>query len=120
MTTPLSPFLTTSFRSPRAALSLPICRLGIATRGEIGLVPDDVRYAIERGVNFLNWCGHPDALSRAVADMASRRREVAVCVQFEARTAAEAEEELPRILRELHTDYIDVLTFYYVEEPDEW
>ncbi len=24
------------------------------------------------------------------------------------------------MLKRLHTDYLDVLTFYYVEEPDEW
>ena len=28
--------------------------------------------------------------------------------------------ELARILRELRTDYVDVLTFYYVEEAAEW
>jgi predicted aldo/keto reductase-like oxidoreductase len=59
-------------------------------------------------------------MSRAVAGLGPRRRHVVVSVQFEARTAAEAEEELPRILRELHTDYVDVLTFYYVEAPEEW
>jgi aryl-alcohol dehydrogenase-like predicted oxidoreductase len=81
---------------------------------------DDVRLAVGRGVNFLNWCGAPDALSRFVAGLGARRREVEVCVQFEARTAAEAEGELRGILRELRTDYVDVLTFYYVEEPGEW
>jgi predicted aldo/keto reductase-like oxidoreductase len=43
-----------------------------------------------------------------------------VCVQFEARAAANAKSELRQILRELATDSIDVLTFYYVEEPEEW
>jgi predicted aldo/keto reductase-like oxidoreductase len=43
-----------------------------------------------------------------------------VCVQFEARTAADAKSELPRVLQELHTDYVDILTFYYVEEEAEW
>jgi predicted aldo/keto reductase-like oxidoreductase len=43
-----------------------------------------------------------------------------VCTQFEARTAREAEAELGRQLAELGTPYLDVLTFYYVEEPAEW
>jgi predicted aldo/keto reductase-like oxidoreductase len=110
----------TPFRSPRAGHSGSVCRLGLATRGTAALTPDDVYHAIERGVNFLNWCGAPDGLSRAVAGLGSRRSEVVVCVQFEARTAADAETELPQILRELHTEYVDVLTFYYVEEPEEW
>jgi predicted aldo/keto reductase-like oxidoreductase len=45
---------------------------------------------------------------------------VVVCVQFEARTGAEAEAELDGILRELHSEYVDILTFYYVEEQGEW
>src|SRR5579884_1340959 len=80
----------------------------------------DVLHAIDRGVTFLNWPGGPDALSRAVAGLGPRREEVTVCVQFEARTAAGADAELATILRELGTDYVDVLTFYYVEEPEEW
>src|SRR5262249_28932559 len=40
--------------------------------------------------------------------------------QFEARTADDAKRELTQILRELRTDYVDVLTFYYVEELEEW
>ena len=43
-----------------------------------------------------------------------------VKVPEEARTATDALPELRQILHELHTDYVDALTFYYVEEPDEW
>jgi predicted aldo/keto reductase-like oxidoreductase len=98
----------------------PVCRLGLATRGGGELTPDDIRRALDRGVNFLNWCGIPDALSRTVADLGPRRRDMLVCVQFEARTAADAKRELQQILAELRTDYVDVLTFYYVEEHAEW
>jgi predicted aldo/keto reductase-like oxidoreductase len=98
----------------------PVCRLGLATRGTGGLSEADVLHALDRGINFLNWCGQPDALSQAVAGLGSRRREVIVCVQLEARTAAEAEAELAGQLRELNTDFVDVLTFYYVEEAAEW
>jgi predicted aldo/keto reductase-like oxidoreductase len=111
----LSPFLTARF----GALG-PVCRLGLATRGSGGLAVADVLHALDRGINFLNWCGSPDALSQAVAGLGPRRREVVVCVQFEARTAADAPAELRRILDELRTDYVDVLTFYYVEAEEEW
>jgi predicted aldo/keto reductase-like oxidoreductase len=80
----------------------------------------DVHHALERGINFLNWPGTPDALSRAIGDLGAKRRAVMVCVQFEARTAADAKNELASILRQLGTDYIDMLTFYYVEEQSEW
>jgi predicted aldo/keto reductase-like oxidoreductase len=101
-------------------LPAPLCRLGLATRGDTGLAVDDVYHAVERGVNFLNWCNCPDGLQQAVAGIGSRRKDVAVCVQFEARTAGEARRELLQILHDLNTDYIDVLTFYYVEEAAEW
>lgn len=101
-------------------MSKEVCRLGLATRGNMRLQADDVLYALERGVNFLNWCGVPDGLRDAIANLGSKRRDVMVCVQFEARTAPEAQGELRQLLNELHTDYLDVLTFYYVEEPVEW
>jgi predicted aldo/keto reductase-like oxidoreductase len=97
-----------------------LCRLGLATRGGGHLTVDDVHHALERGIDFLNWPGTPDALSRAIAGLGAKRRDVMVCVHFEARTAADAKTELASILRHLGTDYIDVLTFYYVEEPSEW
>jgi predicted aldo/keto reductase-like oxidoreductase len=97
-----------------------VCRLGLATRGNTHLGPDDVEHAIERGLNYLNWCGHPDGLSRAVARMGPARRQVVLAAQFEARSARAAEREFSSMLGELGTDYIDVLTFYYVESEDEW
>jgi predicted aldo/keto reductase-like oxidoreductase len=97
-----------------------VCRLGLATRGDNALTPADVLHAVDRGVDFLNWCGSPDALSETVANLGPRRGQVVVCVQFEARTAAEAKDELTRILEQLRTDYVDVLTFYYVEAAEEW
>jgi predicted aldo/keto reductase-like oxidoreductase len=108
--------------SPTAlpAFSRPVCRLGLATRGDGGLTGPDIERALAAGVNFLNWCGSPDALSRTIAALGRRRDEVLVCVQFEARTAADAERELDVHLRELSTTWIDVLTFYYVEAQSEW
>lgn len=98
----------------------PLVRLGLATRGDSQLTRSDVEHTLARGINFLNWCGVPDALSETVAAFGPRRRDVVLCVQFEARTAADAVIELERLLAELHTDYIDLLTFYYVEAASEW
>lgn len=98
----------------------PVCRLGLATRGNTRLRPEDVEYAVERGVNYLNWCGKPDGLSEAVAGFGGRRRDVVVAVQFQARAARAAEREFSRILKELRSDFVDVATLYYVESEEEW
>ncbi|MBI3821647.1 MAG: aldo/keto reductase [Planctomycetes bacterium] len=96
-----------------------ICRLGLAAHMRGKLHEDDVHHAIDRGVTFLNWFGADDYLGRAIANLGSKRRDVFVCVQFEARTAADAERELDQLLRGLRTDYLDVVTFYYVEAEAE-
>ena len=98
----------------------PVCRFGLATRGNTHLRPEDLKYAIDRGINYLNWCGHTDGLSRAVARMGNARKKVVLAAQFEARTARDAEGEFSSMLEELETDYIDVLTLYYVEAQSEW
>jgi predicted aldo/keto reductase-like oxidoreductase len=111
---------------PAESLGKPVCRLGLASRGGSALSSDDVLHAIERGINFVNWPGEadtpggPDALSDAIATLGPRRESVVVCVQFGARTAAAAAGELRSILASLRSDYIDVLTFYYIESPEEW
>jgi len=97
-----------------------VCRLGLATRGNTHLRADDVEYAIERGVNYLNWCGHPDGLSGAVARLGPARKQVVLAAQFEARSAVSAERELAAMLDELKTDSVDVLTLYYVESESGW
>ena len=35
----------------------PVTRLGLATRGHNRLNPEDVAWAVDKGVNYLNWCG---------------------------------------------------------------
>lgn len=109
-------------RSHLATLSTgrPVVRLGLATRGNGCLTRADVEWALERGINFLNWCGHPDALSQTVAALGAQRQDLVVCVQLEARSAIDASTELDRLLEQLRTDYLDIVTFYYVEEPQEW
>jgi predicted aldo/keto reductase-like oxidoreductase len=109
-------------RTVSLAPGLPeVCRLGLATRGNTHLKIEDVEHAIARGVNYLNWCGHPDGLSHAVARLGKvPRGQLVVAAQFEARSARDAERELAAMLGELNTSYIDVLTLYYVESQNEW
>ena len=98
----------------------PVCRLGLATRGNTHLRPEDVEYAVGRGLNYLNWCGKPDGMSQAVAGMGTALRDVVVAVQFQARTPRAAEREFSRILKELRSDSVDIATLYYVESEEEW
>jgi predicted aldo/keto reductase-like oxidoreductase len=98
----------------------PVCRLGLATRGNTHLRPDDVEHAIARGLNYLNWCGHPDGMSRAVAALGGSRDQVVVAAQFQARSAADAAREFASMQDQLRTERIDVVTLYYVESEQEW
>jgi predicted aldo/keto reductase-like oxidoreductase len=98
----------------------PVCRLGLATRGGCGLLPGDVEWALQKGVNYLNWCGHPDGLSEAVKRLGAQRRNSVLAVQFQSRTSREAAVEFKSILDDLGTDYVDVATLYYVESNAEW
>src|SRR5687767_13012149 len=82
------------FGRPAASFGKPVCRLGLASRGGPGLTSDDIHHALGRGVNFLNWPGTEDVLSRTIAALGPQREQVVVCAQFEARTAAEAAHEL--------------------------
>jgi predicted aldo/keto reductase-like oxidoreductase len=120
--TPLHPFLIT----PAAAFGLPVCRLGLASYVNSTITPGDVFHALGRGINFLNWLGLAegspgvDGLSTAVASLGKARESVVVCAQFGARSRSDAATELRSALATLATDYIDVLTIYYVERSEEW
>jgi aryl-alcohol dehydrogenase-like predicted oxidoreductase len=120
----MHPFLV----APATAFGIPVCRLGLGFTGYLAstLTPEDVHHAIGRGVNFLNWAGLAegpsagDAFTAAVSSLGRARSSVVICAQFGARSAADAAEELRGALAVLGTDYIDVLTLYYVEQQDEW
>ena len=68
-----TPSVAPFFRLVASAFGKPVCRLGLASRGGSGLTPEDVHHALGRGVDFLNWPGTEDALSRAVAELGPRR-----------------------------------------------
>lgn len=112
--------LANHFLRPASAFGKPVCRLGLASHGDTAITPDDIHLALDRGVNFLNWAGDEDVFSRTIAALGPRRDDVIVCVQFAARTAADAGEELRSVLAAIKSDYVDILTFYYVEELGEW
>jgi aryl-alcohol dehydrogenase-like predicted oxidoreductase len=98
----------------------PVCRLGLATRGNTHLDPCDVHWAIERGVNYLNWCGRTDGMSQAVSEMGEKRQEIVFAWQIQSSSEDAARRELEDALTELKTDYIDIATLYYVESESEW
>src|SRR5262245_33350513 len=116
----LHPFLMTS------GFGIPVCRLGLASYGRTAITPDDVLSAIEKGVSFLNWQGlsegalERDAFAAAIASLGARRQSLVVSVHFGARTGAAASSELRSVLAGLGTDYVDLLTLYYVEQQAEW
>jgi len=95
-------------------------RLGLATRGNTQIAADDVALAVERGVNYLNWCGYDDGIAKALRSKIIDRNRVVVAMQLDARDAASAAAELEDAFRTLGTRRIDVVTFYYVEHKSEW
>jgi len=98
----------------------PVVRLGLATRGNTSLTADDVALAVERGVNYLNWCGYDDGIAQALRRKLIARERVALAMQLDARDAAAAAGELEDAFRTLGTRRVDVVTFYYVESKSEW
>ena len=96
----------------------PVLRLGLATRGNTRLSRASVRQAVERGINYLNWCGYDDGVRRALPEL--DRSRVVLAMQLAARGGRQARHELHEALRTLKTDWIDVVTFYYVEHEHEW
>jgi len=97
-----------------------VCRLGLSTRGNTKLESVDVLEAFRRGVNYFNWCGYDDGLAAAVRRLGPLRQEILIAVQLSARDRAGAEKELRGYFDMLGTEYVDVVTYYYLEHEDEW
>lgn len=95
-------------------------RLGVATRGNTRLEPDDIALAVERGVRYFNWCAKSDGLSRAIARLGPLRSRIVLAAQLKARTASEADRELDWILEQTDSKRLEVGTLYYVESEAEW
>jgi len=97
-------------------------RLGLATRGNTHPAADDVLLALERGINYWNWCGHEDGMSQAIRQLGSVRSEVVLATQISvfdwSREAMLREVEAT--ISQLACDWLDVVTLYYVESQTEW
>ncbi len=105
-------------RTARLSERLPaVRRLGLATRGGSQLEAEDVAWAVERGVRYLNWCGHPDGLSRYLAQ--ADRSGLVVAAQLQARSAEAAARELDEMAEALGGPP-DIATLYYIESEQEW
>jgi predicted aldo/keto reductase-like oxidoreductase len=98
----------------------PVFRLGLATRGNTHLSKESVLYALDQGINYWNWCGHPDGMSQAYRQLGRRRETVVLATQLAGRSAQAIQKEVEASLRELRADRLDVATFYYVEREQEW
>jgi predicted aldo/keto reductase-like oxidoreductase len=100
----------------------PVLRLGLATRGDCRLAPEDVFHALEKGVNYWNWCGEEDGMCQAVRDLGRERSEVVIASQVSVDDWSRdtMRRELDRALEKLNTDWLDVVTLYYVESEGEW
>ena len=109
--------MTRFFRLPSGNL---VCRLGLATRGNTSLQKEDVLLALDRGVNYWNWCGHEDGMSEVIRELGTRRTQVVIAIQLAGRKEGVARDELERVLKRLKTGYIDIVTLYYVETEEEW
>ena len=97
-----------------------VARRGIATRGNTRLSEEDIHYALGKGVRYFNWCGRPDGLSQAVANLGRKRDEIVFAAQLKARTADAAEREMDWVLGQTGSDRLDIGTLYYVESDEEW
>ncbi len=99
-----------------------VCRLRLATRGNTHLAADDVLFALDCGVNYWNWCGHDDGMSAAIRQLGPQRSQVVCAAQISAAgwTRDSMRREIDDMLKRLCTDWIDILTLYYVESEGEW
>lgn len=100
----------------------PVLRLGLATRGNTHPTSDDVLLALERGINYWNWCGHEDGMSQAVRELGTHRDRVVLATQIGVPdwSGDGMRGELDRLLTSLGTTWLDVVTLYYVECQQEW
>jgi aryl-alcohol dehydrogenase-like predicted oxidoreductase len=100
----------------------PAFRLGLATRGNTHPQPDDVLLALDRGINYWNWCGHNDGMREAIRQLGPCRAKVIVATQLVVNDLSrdQMRRKIERTLKSLATDWIDIATLYYVESEREW
>lgn len=99
--------------------ALEVCRLGLA--GGYGTPAQEVRRALDRGVNLLwadaGWRG----MAQVIRDLApSERQRIVVAAGGDGRDGPAVEKDLARQLRALGTDYLDLFLCHYVESEEEF
>ncbi len=88
---------------------------GRSNQTDLGLqeLADLLRYAHDRGITFWDsadqYGSHPH-VARALSGL--NREDVVITTKTCAKTAAEAEKDIDRYLRELNTDYIDIVLMH--------
>jgi hypothetical protein len=57
-----------------------VCRRGLGSRGNGDLDREAVLAALDRGIDYLDWCGQPDGRRDAIRQLDTRRRQVRIAV----------------------------------------
>ena len=91
-----------------ACVDKPVHRLGLAC--PYGIRGDDVRMAVDRGLNAFFWTWQMWRTNQAIRDLARRDRERLMIASMSgiAYTAGQVRRSAERALRSLKTDYLDI------------
>ena len=65
--------------------------------------------ALDRGLNYWNWCGHQDGMAEAIGELGSQRKRVVITAQLWARDEQGVQTELEQVLDRLKVDCLDVV-----------
>jgi aryl-alcohol dehydrogenase-like predicted oxidoreductase len=104
-------------RVPFGSTGMRVTPLGLGST--YGLVARDVERAVERGVNYIYWGSYRQAAwAEAVRNLGpARRQDLVLVVQSYTRLASLMRLSLERALRELKTDYTDLLLLGWWNAP---
>lgn len=104
-------------RVPFGSTGLRVTPLGLGSA--YGLSARDVEHAVDRGINYIYWGSHRrPSFAEAVRNLGpSRRHDLVLVVQTYTRLAALMRPSLERALRELGTDYTDLLLLGWWDAP---
>lgn len=104
-------------RVPFGSTGMRVTPLGLGSH--FGLLARDVERAVERGVNYIYWgTRRRPSFAEAVRNLGPARREdLVLVVQSYTRLSALMRPSLERALRELRTDYVDLLLLGWWNAP---
>lgn len=97
---------------------LEVCRIGLG--GEYEISTDDVRYALDRGINLIWWDKAWPKMTAALQTLTkSQRGNIIIAAGSESRTIKGFEMALNIHTEALKTDYIDLFICYYINTWEE-